>query len=50
MVRLLPAQAAAVDRWRKAQADHPGRPEAIRRLIDLALAIKVDRKERADDN
>jgi hypothetical protein len=43
MVRLLPGQAAAVDRWRKAQSDKPGRPEAIRRLIDMALAIKAKR-------
>jgi hypothetical protein len=33
MVRLLPDQAARLDRWRKGLADNPGRPEAIRRLI-----------------
>jgi hypothetical protein len=38
MVRLLPEQVAAVDKWRKAQADQPGRPEAIRRLIEVALS------------
>jgi DNA-binding XRE family transcriptional regulator len=38
MVRLLPSQAAAVDGWKSAQPDHPGRPEAIRRLIEVALA------------
>jgi DNA-binding XRE family transcriptional regulator len=37
MVRLLPTQAAAVDNWKDSQADRPGRPEAIRRLIDVAL-------------
>jgi hypothetical protein len=43
MVRLLPAQIAALDKWRKAQANHPGRPEAIRRLIELALSSKAKR-------
>jgi DNA-binding XRE family transcriptional regulator len=38
MVRLLPSRAAAVDRWRRAQPDNPGRPEAIRRLIEVALS------------
>jgi hypothetical protein len=41
MVRLLPSWVAAIDKWRKAQPDHPGRPEAIRRLIQFALAIKA---------
>ena len=34
LVRLLPDQAARLDRWRKALADQPGRPEAIRRLLE----------------
>jgi hypothetical protein len=38
MVRLLPEQATSLDDWRKKQIDRPGRPEAIRRLIDRALA------------
>jgi len=38
MVRLLPHQAAAIDTWREAQRDKPGRPEAIRRLVEVALA------------
>jgi hypothetical protein len=50
MVRLLPEQAAEVDKWRKAQSDEPGRPEAIRRLIEIALAVKVNKKQRRDDN
>ena len=37
MVRLLPDQAARLDRWRKGLADSPGRPEAIRRLLDQGL-------------
>jgi hypothetical protein len=41
MVRLLPSRVAAIDKWRKAQPDHPGRPEAIRRLVEFALAIKA---------
>jgi hypothetical protein len=37
MVRLLPDQAARLDRWRKGLADSPGRPEAIRRLLEQNL-------------
>ena len=32
-VRVLPDQLAALDDWRRAQTDQPGRPEAIRRLL-----------------
>lgn len=28
---------ARLDEWRRQQADLPGRPEAIRRLVDAAL-------------
>jgi hypothetical protein len=45
MVRLLPEQVAAVDKWRKAQPDQIGRPEAIRRLIELALATKAGKTQ-----
>jgi hypothetical protein len=38
LVRLLPEQLASLDRWRGAQVDSPGRPEAIRRLVELAFA------------
>ena len=38
MVRLLPDQAQKLDQWRKRQPEKPGRPEAIRRLIDQGLA------------
>jgi hypothetical protein len=29
----------AIDRWRGVQSDDPGRPEAIRRLVEQALAV-----------
>ena len=34
LVRLLPAQAALLDEWRKNTDDKPGRPEAIRRILE----------------
>jgi hypothetical protein len=34
MVRLSLEQLKAVDDWRRKQDDLPGRPEAIRRMID----------------
>jgi len=37
MVRLLPDQVARLDRWRKGLAGSPGRPEAIRRLLEQGL-------------
>jgi hypothetical protein len=33
-------QLAQIDRWRRAQADMPGRSEAIRRLVELGLKAK----------
>jgi hypothetical protein len=38
MVRLLPEQARRLDEWRGHETDSPGRPEAIRRLVEQALA------------
>jgi hypothetical protein len=35
---IAPSQVAAIDAWRKKQDDLPSRSEAIRRLIDQALA------------
>lgn len=29
-----------IDEWRRKQDDLPGRPEAIRRLVDLGLKAK----------
>jgi hypothetical protein len=40
MVRIQPDMAKALDDWRRVQADLPGRPEAIRRLVDIGLKAK----------
>jgi hypothetical protein len=37
MVRLSPEQIKALDDWRRKEEDIPGRPEAIRRLVELGL-------------
>jgi len=37
MVRLSADLAKAIDDWRRKQEDLPGRPEAIRRLAEIAL-------------
>ena len=39
-VRIQPDMAKQIDAWRRGQDDLPGRPEAIRRLIELALKAK----------
>jgi hypothetical protein len=44
---LEPIPLAQVDRWSASQKDNPSRPEAIRRLLDLALA-KTSTKRRAE--
>lgn len=31
----------AIDSWRKAQDDLPTRPEAVRRLVELGMALKL---------
>ena len=38
-LRLEPGALARVDRWAASQKDHPSRPEAVRRLVELGLAI-----------
>ena len=38
-LRLEPTTLARVDRWAASQQDDPSRPEAIRRLVELALGI-----------
>jgi hypothetical protein len=38
--RVQPDMAKALDDWRRKQDDLPGRPEAIRRLVDLGLKAK----------
>jgi len=40
-VRIQPDMAKALDDWRRRQDDLPGRPEAIRRLIEIVLREKV---------
>jgi hypothetical protein len=40
MVRLRPAQLAALDQWITRQESARTRPEAIRHLMDLALSIR----------
>jgi hypothetical protein len=37
MVRLQPQQLRTLDGWSGAQEDKPSRPEAIRRMIEMAL-------------
>jgi hypothetical protein len=39
-VRVQPDMAKALDDWRRRQEDLPGRPEAIRRLVELGLKAK----------
>jgi metal-responsive CopG/Arc/MetJ family transcriptional regulator len=39
-VRLPMDAVSEIDDWRRRQDDLPGRPEAIRRLVDMALASK----------
>jgi hypothetical protein len=40
LVRVQPDMAKQLDDWRRKQEDLPGRPEAIRRLLDLGLKVK----------
>lgn len=39
-VRVQPEMARELDDWRRKQDDLPGRPEAIRRLVELGLKAK----------
>jgi len=41
-LRLYPELERQVDAWAKKQPDKPGRPEAIRRLIEFALAANAN--------
>jgi hypothetical protein len=43
-LRLYPELERRVDQWASRQPDKPGRPEAIRRLIEIALAAKSKRQ------
>jgi hypothetical protein len=40
-LRLYPDLERRIDAWASKQSDHPGRPEAIRRLLEFALAIRA---------
>jgi metal-responsive CopG/Arc/MetJ family transcriptional regulator len=47
----LPAETReAVDKWAAAQEDRPGRSEAIRRLLNQALAVtpKLSKRRKTD--
>ena len=46
LVRLQPELAKPLDAWRHQQNDGPGRPEAIRRLIEIGLKVKRTRVPR----
>jgi len=39
-VRVQPDMAKQLDDWRRKQDDLPGRPEAIRRLVELGLKVE----------
>jgi hypothetical protein len=43
-VRVHPADLAMLDEWRETEPDMPGRPEAIRRLINIALKWRGPRR------
>jgi hypothetical protein len=45
VVRMQPDPLSALDRWVAKQPDHPTRPEAVRRLVDLGLTIKSKAKQ-----
>jgi hypothetical protein len=41
MFRAASRKAKQLDDWRRKQEDLPGRPEAIRRLVELGLKVKM---------
>ena len=43
-VRIQPEMAKRLDNWRRKKDDLPGRPEAIRRLVEIALVITQSAK------
>lgn len=45
MVRMTAEQIRALDNWRRNETDLPGRPEAIRRLVDEALATHSKKRK-----
>ncbi len=40
-VRIQPDMAKLIDDWRRKQDDLPGRPEAIRRLVEIGLKART---------
>jgi hypothetical protein len=44
-LRIPSALKSRIDSWAKQQHDKPTRSEAIRRLIDLALAVKTKQRQ-----
>jgi hypothetical protein len=46
-VRMTADALKALDDWRRVQADLPGRPEAIRRLVEIGLSNAPRRQQRA---
>jgi hypothetical protein len=49
-VRLQPAPRAQVDRWAASQREKPSRPEAIRRLLELAFAKTLPKRRTEPDS
>jgi hypothetical protein len=47
-LRLYPKLEQKIDAWASKQPDRPGRPEAIRRLLEFALAAKDKGKNSRD--
>jgi hypothetical protein len=47
-LRLYPELERRVDAWASKQPDTPGRPEAIRRLIELALTGKSKKEKQGN--
>jgi hypothetical protein len=43
-IRLAPSARLAIENWARQQKDKPSRSEAIRRLIEIALASKPKRQ------
>jgi hypothetical protein len=44
-VRLPPSLRSHIENWAKEQHDKPTRSEAIRRLLELALAVKAKKQD-----
>jgi hypothetical protein len=40
-----PVMQASIVRWAESQPDKPSLPEALRRLVELGLAVKAPRKQ-----